>query len=79
MVTGPLRDDQPKDLPVRVFIDLTRFDLPWSALRELGQRGLVGSEAPRKTVVDFVVRDTTIGTGKLTALGIGLGVRITRI
>lgn len=79
MIAAPLRDGQPKDVPVRLFIDLMRLELSSKALRELGRGTQIGTDTPRNASLDLVVGGTTIGSGELTALGIGLGVRITRI
>ena len=79
MQTGPFRDGTPKDLPLRLFVEMNRFDLSLTGLYDLGRGTHIGTEEPRKTHLDVVVEGMTVGWGELTVLGIGLGIRLIRI
>jgi type III secretion system YscQ/HrcQ family protein len=77
--SGPLRDGRAKDLPVRVFFELAQLSISSTELKELARGAQIGGGTERRAHLDLVVRGTRIGSGELTTLGIGLGVRIARI
>jgi type III secretion protein Q len=76
---GPFRDAAAKDVPIRLFVDMAQFSLSLSELRGLSRGAQIGADAPRKPHLDLMVGNTPVGWGELTALGIGLGLRILRI
>jgi type III secretion protein Q len=77
--TGFMRDSTAKDLPVRLFLEMNGFELSWTGLHDLKRGAQIGTDVPRKSRIELVIEGTTIGWGELTVLGIGLGVRVTRI
>ncbi len=68
-----------QDIPLRVFFEFARFDLPYFKLRELKQGTVIGSGQPYNTNVDLVASGMIVGRGEPTTIGSGLGVRIVKI
>lgn len=77
--TGLTADGAVSDLPIRLFVEMDRFELSWMGLHELQRGAQIGADVPRKSQLELVVEGSTIGRGEFTVLGDGLGFRVTRI
>ncbi|MGB0084954.1 MAG: FliM/FliN family flagellar motor switch protein [Rhodomicrobiaceae bacterium] len=75
---GPLSEGGAMDVPIRVFVELGRFELSLAALPELTRGAQIGANALPGAWLDLMAAGTLIGHGEVTAVGGSFGVRIVR-
>ncbi len=75
---GPLSEAGATEVPMRLFIELGRFELSLAKLADLSRGAQIGANAQPGAHLDLMAGGTLIGHGELTAVGDSYGVRIVR-
>src|SRR5262249_19645937 len=75
---GPLSDGTISNVPVRVFVELGRFELSLAPLPELTRGTQIAANALPGAWLDLVAAGTFIGHCETTAVAGSFGIRIVR-